>query len=354
MHEAPQREMLSSHVPFQLDTTPLRRSSSRPLLVAGDPAPMKVTSSLKPSPSAPPISTTLFRQSWKRLQGPLILLWILSCCKVAVDSVTSINAETRNNLLYETFLYYNPLFLLALMLWLWGINLWVFALSRINYAKVFELDAAHLMWKEVWGMAFWITFIVLTNMTSYLYLSSHGNSLAASQPVLLYSILPLIMVLPVDIFYVSSRIFFLRTLVRTFFPLQPITFADMFVADILTSMAKVLSDIERATCRMFHGQVATLSWFEPDSTCGSHSIWIPRVLALPYLCRFFQCLRQYSDTKDKTCILNAFKYATSFPVILLSALKYHVAADLWEGLYRPLWLLFGLINTCFSFYWDIR
>ncbi|KAH7422254.1 hypothetical protein KP509_12G000100 [Ceratopteris richardii] len=284
----------------------------------------------------------------------VVLLWISVCCKAAADSVMRTTAETRSHLLYETFLYYNPFLLVAGMLWLWGINLRVFSAFKVNYAKVFDLDGTHLMWKGIWMIALWITLGVLTSMTLYLYLSSHGSSLAASQPVLLYSVIPLMMVLPFDALFVSSRIFFLRTLVRIIFPLQPITFADFFVADILTSMAKVLSDLERAACRMFHGQVATLSWFEPDSTCGSHSIWIPCVLALPYVFRFFQCLRQYSDTRDNTCIFNALKYASSFPVILLSALKYHVTLDLWHGLYRPLWLLSGLINTCFSFYWDIR
>jgi hypothetical protein len=51
-------------------------------------------------------------------------------------------------------------------------------------------------------------------------------------------------------------------------------------------------------------QVATIAWFEADSVCGSHSVAIPLVLVLPYLCRFFQCLRQYKDTKEKTCLLN--------------------------------------------------
>ncbi|MCO5575653.1 hypothetical protein L7F22_029456 [Adiantum nelumboides] len=334
--------------------------------------------SVKSSPrlllSTRAISGAILPRALKRLQGPFILLWICLCCKMATDSTSSISFETRNYLLYETFLYYNPLFLLAGMLWLWGINLRVFAASRINFAKVFDLDNNHLTWKEIWTIASWVTLIVLTSMTAYLYFSSQDSHLAASQPVLLYSVLPLMLVLPFDVFFVTSRIFFLRTLVRIIFPLQacacgnrctnacikshtsmkPITFADFFVADILTSMAKVLSDLERATCRMFHGQVATLSWFEPDSTCGSHSVWIPCVLALPYLCRFLQCLRQYSDTKDKTCIFNALKYATSFPVILLSALKYHVAVEIWHGLYRPLWLFLGLINTCFSFYWDIK
>lgn len=51
-------------------------------------------------------------------------------------------------------------------------------------------------------------------------------------------------------------------------------------------------------------QVATIAWFEADSVCGSHSVAIPLVLVLPYLFRFFQCLRQYKDTREKTTLLN--------------------------------------------------
>jgi hypothetical protein len=52
------------------------------------------------------------------------------------------------------------------------------------------------------------------------------------------------------------------------------------------------------------GQVATVAWLDANDTCGSHSIYIPIVLSFPYLSRFLQCLRQYHDTKDKTCLLN--------------------------------------------------
>lgn len=51
-------------------------------------------------------------------------------------------------------------------------------------------------------------------------------------------------------------------------------------------------------------QVATIAWFEADSVCGSHSIAIPSVLVLPYLFRFFQCLRQYKDTQEKATLMN--------------------------------------------------
>ncbi|KAL9315055.1 hypothetical protein ACSQ67_016056 [Phaseolus vulgaris] len=49
----------------------------------------------------------------------------------------------------------------------------------------------------------------------------------------------------------------------------------------------------------------------------------------------------------------ALKYSTAVPVIFLSALKYHVLHEKWSTLYRPLWLLSSVINSLYSFYWDI-
>jgi hypothetical protein len=36
------------------------------------------------------------------------------------------------------------------MIWLWGINLWVFAQSSVNYAKVFDLAQTHLSHRDIW------------------------------------------------------------------------------------------------------------------------------------------------------------------------------------------------------------
>ena len=36
------------------------------------------------------------------------------------------------------------------MVWLWGVNLWVFAQSSVSYAKVFDLDHTHLTHWEIW------------------------------------------------------------------------------------------------------------------------------------------------------------------------------------------------------------
>ncbi|KAG9145573.1 hypothetical protein Leryth_025880 [Lithospermum erythrorhizon] len=254
-----------------------------------------------------------------RFKVLLFFVWGFICCKISWESVMRMSVDLRDLFLYEAFLYYNPL-LVTMAVWLWGTNLFVFSLSPVNYAKIFDLDQYHLTHKEIWKCATWMTIIVPTSMTAYLYLYSHGEvSLAASQPVFSYILVFAMIESPFDIFYLSSRYFLLRTLWRILFPFQAITFADFFLADILTSMSKVFSDLERSTCRMVHRQVATIAWFEADSVCGSHSIAIPIVLVLPYLFRLFQCLRQYKDTKEKTSLLNALKYSTAVPVIFLSA-----------------------------------
>lgn len=289
-----------------------------------------------------------------RFKVLLFLIWAFCCCKIGWDSVMKMNADLRDLFLYEAFLYYNPLLLVTLMVWLWGINLWVFSQSNVNYAKIFDLDQNHLTHWEIWKCATWMTIIVPTSMTAYIYLYSDGEvSLAASQPVLLYIAAVMLLIFPFDIFYLSSRYYLLKTLWRIVLPLQAITFSDFFLADILTSMSKVFSDLERSVCRMMHRQVATIAWFEADSVCGSHSVMIPLVLVLPYLFRLFQCLRQYKDTGEKSSLLNALKYSTAVPVIFLSALKYHVFPDKWTNVYRPLWLMSSVLNSMYSFYWDV-
>ncbi|XP_074269712.1 uncharacterized protein LOC141592786 [Silene latifolia] len=340
----------------------LRKSGSRP--VFGDLGDISTEEALLRSPGGnemkgvtTPLAGAVMMPSptflW-RFKVLLFIIWGLCCCKIGWDSVMRMSADLRDLFLYEAFLYYNPLLLVTLMVWLWGINLWVFSQANVNYTKMFDLDQNHLTHSEIWKCAMWMTIVVPTSMTAYLYLYSDGEvSLAASQPVLLYVAAVMLLIFPFDIFYLSSRYYLLRTLWRIVFPLQAISFSDFFLADILTSMSKVLSDLERSVCRMVHRQVATIAWFEADSVCGSHSVAIPVVLVLPYFFRLFQCLRQYKDTGEKSSLLNALKYSTAVPVIFLSALKYHVYPDKWTNIYRPLWLLSSVLNSLYSFYWDV-
>ncbi|CAI7750034.1 unnamed protein product [Closterium sp. NIES-53] len=124
----------------------------------------------------------LMRRS--RIQWGLGLLWIVFCLKVMKDSVDRMDRSLQSLFFYEAFLYYNPLLMIALMVWLWGINLYGLAHSRVSYAKVFDLDHSHLTHTQIWQVSAALSLAVLSSMTAYMFLFSHGLiNLAATQPV---------------------------------------------------------------------------------------------------------------------------------------------------------------------------
>ncbi|KAL3505277.1 hypothetical protein ACH5RR_035118 [Cinchona calisaya] len=289
---------MSSSRPFVYDlgTSELRNSAEEGFLLSVESNEMKGISTPLSSASISPSPVLLWR-----LRVLLFFIWGFICFKIGWDSVMRMSVDLRDLFLYEAFLYYNPLLLVTMAVWLWGVNLWVFQQSNVNYAKFFDLDQNHLTHREIWKCATWMTIIVPSSMTAYLYLYSHGEvALAASQPVLLYAAVAMAFLSPFDLFFLSSRYFLLRTLWRIVLPLQAISFADFFLANILTSMSKIFSDLERSVCQMVHRQA--------DSVCGSHSVGIPIILVLPYLFRLFQCLRQYKDTKERNALFNDLMY----------------------------------------------
>uniref|UniRef100_M4D705 EXS domain-containing protein n=1 Tax=Brassica campestris TaxID=3711 RepID=M4D705_BRACM len=90
------------------------------------------------------------------------------------ESVMKMGQDTRELFFYETFLYYNPLLLITMMVWLWGVNLWVFSRTGVDYAAIFYLGPDHHSHKEIWKCARWMTTTILTSMTAYLYLHVLG------------------------------------------------------------------------------------------------------------------------------------------------------------------------------------
>ncbi len=77
-------------------------------------------------------------------------------------------------------------------------------------------------------------------------------------------------------------------------------------------------------------------------------------MCLPYIIRFVQCLIVNRTTGNRAQLLNALKYATAFPALVLTAIEheYHVS-----GLVYPLydwWLAAMFLNSLYSYYWDLE
>lgn len=50
-----------------------------------------------------------------------------------------------------------------MMVWFWGINLWVFVQSNVNYPKIFDLDQNHLTHREIWKVPYFIGSLLISH-----------------------------------------------------------------------------------------------------------------------------------------------------------------------------------------------
>ncbi|BGP13035.1 protein-ER retention protein [Rhodosporidiobolus nylandii] len=146
---------------------------------------------------------------------------------------------------------------------------------------------------------------------------------------------------------------------------RAVPFCDIILADILTSSAKVLGDVWVAGCLLVKGVEVS----KGADACGR--VWgVPIMTSLPYLFRFRQCLSEIftgSTPTPRRSALNALKYATAFPVIALSAMQTVIgdpfdsqdevreAGEGWisRGTLFNLWILAVLVNSLYSFWWDV-
>ncbi|KAG9257843.1 EXS family-domain-containing protein [Emericellopsis atlantica] len=137
-------------------------------------------------------------------------------------------------------------------------------------------------------------------------------------------------------------------------------FGDILMADVLTSYAKVVGDLYVSMCMFFRtGGSAT---HRPDRDCGG-TVFVPLLMAIPSLIRFRQCIIEYfrvkrAPYKESTGwggqhLANALKYSTAFPVIITSTLQRNTSDPDSKAVMNKLWLFAVLINSLYSFYWDV-
>lgn len=137
---------------------------------------------------------------------------------------------------------------------------------------------------------------------------------------------------------------------------MPIYFSDVILADTFTSFAKVIGDVWLSLCMISPG--GSLLVFPSQN--GWSRLLVPCLMSIPYAVRFRQCIIDYMQptTTTKRSLYNALKYASSFPVIFLSAAQRTIAAnsgdvEIEEHPLFKLWLLSVIVNSSYSFWWDI-
>eukprot|EP00050_Salpingoeca_kvevrii_P013524 m.29195 g.29195 ORF g.29195 m.29195 type:complete len:372 (+) comp5064_c0_seq2:217-1332(+) len=238
----------------------------------------------------------------------------------------------------------------------WGINVRGFQRFGIPFRKVLDLRPTISQPEQILVAVRLLTAILLTCYLLYelfgLYYWDLGQSIML---VLFWLILSgLCLFSPHSVFrqlreFVLDRF---RALVHASEP----AFVDVLAADVLTSMSKLLADLEIVLCAVLAMFSAT-----PDTSKAAcmHSLVGPILASVPYVIRSYQCILSFRATGSSLQLVNFGKYVSSFPVIWTSALKHLLAPA--EGLaldgqdehLQVLWLYAVTVNTLYSFVWDV-
>jgi len=251
--------------------------------------------------------------------------------------------------------------LLIVLLWLWSFLVQIWDAFGVPYVLMFQLNPrTRLTHFQLQVEAANLTIVYLLN--SLLFLTHSGQIISERFSMAIYPA-ALFLFLLVKLFapwrhisHWGTRVTLLQTMLHVVIaPFGKTRFLDTFVGDFLTSMVKVIVDVETALCL-----VATYFIMDKASVIANigavGKVLVPILCALPLWFRFLQCLRRYWDTTQRMPhVPNALKYLISHSVVIMAA--YHPVfndhhATSWQT-YRVIWLLCCVASTLYSTWWDI-
>jgi hypothetical protein len=153
---------------------------------------------------------------------------------------------------------------------------------------------------------------------------------------------------PLNLVHRSARYSLLGSLGRIFVsPLHRVSFQDFYIADVLTSLSRMVLDLAYAFCLLSaitEGHSATMATQE----CLVTVVGMSFLGGLPLLWRALQCLRKHNDEGGHSHLLNTLKYSLGLSAVLFS----RWAVTLMGGAH-PLWILLGFVSTTYSLIWDV-
>ncbi|KAJ6013337.1 hypothetical protein N7540_007928 [Penicillium herquei] len=230
--------------------------------------------------------------------------------------------------------------------------------ERPHHIAAYRLATIFTIPLSIWLIVFWIA-------------THHSRELVERLdfiPLSVFVILLVILIWPLNRAARRGRIRFLLTFKRVLIgglaEAKDGKFADILLADALTSYARVLGDIYISFCMFFTDDISATS--KPNRACGQDYI-VPIIVAVPFTIRLRQCLTEYlrsrrassraESNKGNQHLANALKYATAFPVIWLNAklrnynpLEFHGFSEM---TIMHLLFIFSCINSGYSFWWDV-
>ena len=261
------------------------------------------------------------------------------------------------------YLYRGPMFI-SLYFYFYSFNLVGWATANIRYIDIFGFSSAQetptpYVIFNIAGILS-LTFTVFVSALIFTVQLENSEIPERILPIILWMITAIVLINPLKWLLRKGRWGIFKITFRILLaPFYPVTFGDFWFADQLNSIIIIFLDFEFMLCFYFY--VWPLNKNEDGAVCNGNSYIIrPVVSCLPAFWRLMQCLRCYYDTRRYQYLINAGKYFTTFPVVILFSLfaidrqsltdSLHFKS---EGALLILWVVCSLINALYTFLWDV-
>ena len=229
-------------------------------------------------------------------------------------------------------------------IFLWGMNVWILDKLNIPYANALSIKKGPIMFIFVTGTILIFSYSLLMTILSNMLGISVENSIT-----IFYLIVFIISFLP-GIPGNENRLAFYRLLKLCFIPSNTISFAEVLLADALTSLSKIFKDIG-VTIVVIYSKVCGV---EVVNMHNNGMLLVALLASLPFAIRMRQCCIQLdgvSDTMSKIpIILNLLKYFSAFPPLWLAA---YASLGYTHPNLPLIAAIMATINSLYSFLWDI-
>ncbi|GMJ09543.1 PHO1 homolog 3 [Hibiscus trionum] len=233
-------------------------------------------------------------------------------------------------------------------------NVYFWRRYRVNYAFIFGFkQGTELGYREVLLISFGLLVMALASVLSNLDMemdpkTNDYKAFTEVVPLILVLVVFVILFLPFNILFRSSRFFFLTCLFHSILaPLYKVRLPDFFLADQLTSQVQAFRSLEFYICYYGWGDFR-----HRENSCNNNDVFTTFsfiVAVVPFWSRLFQCLRRFFEEKDSLQGYNAGKY-----FITIVALCLRSAHNLNEGLsWEISALVFSVAAAVICTYWDL-
>lgn len=257
--------------------------------------------------------------------------------------------------------------LVLLCIYLFGINMKTWALWKIDYVSIFEYHpkgtpTPRYVFKVACLFTVFFTALIVGLLVASAYTIAEPGRIVS---ILMWLTLLVFLFNPVNVLLRRARFSFILVCIRIFIaPFHFVYFGDFFLADQLNSTVAIMLDIQYLICYSICHPWESVQVNQKICTSSGNGIR-PIISCLPSLWRFLQCVRCYYDTRKVKHLVNAVKYATTFPVVILATIfsvKVRDNSFVFSlghlnlsnvGWIIIVWLFFSILHSLYTFVWDV-